>query len=82
MGTWKSRIFSPCSIAHDVADLAIVHALRAIFRIPDHFVDEIAEMQHEAETILFGGALVFVDHPAIGVLRALIRVLAADEREA
>ena len=42
-------------ITDDIAELAIVHALRAIFGIPDNFVNEIAEVQNETELILLRG---------------------------
>ena len=69
-------------IADDVAQAPVVHTLRPILRVPDDFVDEVAEVQHEAEPILLGGALILEDHPPIGVLRAVVGILAADEREA
>ena len=67
--------------AHDIAQAPVVHALRPVFGIPDDLVDEVAQVQHEIELALGGAALVFEDHAAIGVLRALADVLAADERE-
>jgi hypothetical protein len=68
-------------IANNVAEAAIVHALRAIFGVPDDLVDEVAEVQHEVEPVGFRRPLVFENHPPIRVLRALIDVLAAHERE-
>src|SRR5258708_29440656 len=38
-------------ITNEVSKTAVVHPLRAIFRIPDEFVDKIAKMQHEAEAV-------------------------------
>ena|SRR5438477_11193874 len=38
-------------------------------------------MQHEAQLARFGGPLVFEDHSTIRILRSLIHVLAAHERE-
>src|SRR6185295_4393970 len=68
-------------VTHDVADTAVVHALRTIFGVPHELVDEVAEVQHEVEALARRCALVFVDHAAPGVLRALIHVLAAHESE-
>src|SRR5206468_1993763 len=45
--------------------------------ILDHLVDEIAEVQDEVELLGGGSALIFVDHPAIGVELALIDILTA-----
>jgi len=39
-------------------------------------------MQDEAEAIVLRRALVLEDHPSVGVLRARVCVLTADEREA
>ena len=63
-------------VAHDVAYFAVIHALRAVFRIPDQFVDEIAHVEDEGELVFRRGALILVDHPTISVLRAIVRVLA------
>jgi hypothetical protein len=67
--------------AHDVAQAAVVHALRPVFGVPDDLVDEVAEVQHEVELTLGGAPFVLEDHAAIGILRALADVLAAHERE-
>jgi hypothetical protein len=69
-------------ITHELADAAIVHALRPVLRIPDQFVDEIAQMQHEPEAILGRGLLVLEDHASIRILRTVVDVLARHEREA
>ncbi len=69
-------------IANDVSQAAVVHALWAVFRIPDDLVDEIAEVKHEAELLVCRRALVFVNHAPIGILRTLIRILATDKCEA
>src|ERR1700722_3607375 len=61
--------------------MTVVHSLRPVFRIPDDLVDEITEMQHESEPFICRGAFVFVDHAAIGILRALICILATDKSE-
>src|SRR6201999_2241433 len=45
-------------------------------------VDEVAEVQDEAQLLITRAALVFPDHPAIGVAGALPHVLAAHEGEA
>ena len=66
---------------HDVAQPARVHALRAVLGVPHDLVEEVAEVEHEAEPIGLGALLVLEDHPAVGGLRALADVLAADERE-
>src|SRR5262245_35740289 len=65
-----------------VAQPPCVHALRAVFRIPDYFVDEVAEMEHEAELIVRRPLLVLPDHPAVSRRGALLRVLTAHESEA
>src|SRR5262245_65873859 len=65
-----------------VAQPPCVHALRAVFRIPDYFVDEVAEMEHEAELIFRRPLLVLPDHPAVSRRGALLRVLTAHESEA
>jgi hypothetical protein len=44
-------------------------------------VDEVAEVQDEAETVRGRRPLVLEDHPAVGVLGALVHVLAAHESE-
>ena len=64
----------------DFVDRAVVARLHLI-GILDHLVDEIAEVKNETE--LLGGrrALIFEDHPAIGVELAFVDVLAADEGE-
>ena len=68
-------------IANDVAYAPVVHALRPILRIPDDLIDEVAKMQHEAQAIRFRRALILEDHPAVGVLSAVVGVLTTDERE-
>jgi hypothetical protein len=68
-------------VSDDVAEAAVVHALRSILRIPHDFVDEVAEVQHEIEPIGGRGALVLENHPPECVLRALVDVLTADERK-
>jgi hypothetical protein len=68
-------------IPHHIEDLAVVIGL-SVLRIPDHLVDEVAEMQNKAEAVVLRSALILVDHPPVGVLRARVGVLATDEREA
>src|SRR5581483_9613675 len=55
-------------VAHDVTQPPVVHPLRPVFRVPDDFVDEIAEVQYETQSILLRRALIFKDHPAISIL--------------
>src|SRR4030095_11265337 len=55
--------------------------MRSVFRIPDYFVYEVAEMQHEAELIVRRPLLVLPDHPAVGRRGALLYVLTAHEGE-
>ena len=66
--------------ACDLVDRAVVASLR-LFRVLDHFVDEVAEVQDESELIVLRRAFVLEDHPAIGVEAAFIDGLAADEGE-
>ena len=62
-------------IANHVAEAPIVHSLRPVLRVPHHFIDEVAQMQHEVQAITIRCLLILKDHPAIGILRALIRIL-------
>src|SRR5262249_18927196 len=57
--------------ACDLVDRAVVASLR-LFRVLDHFVDEVAEVQDESELSVLRRALVLEDHPAIGVELAFI----------
>ncbi len=50
-------------ITHDVAQTPVVHALRAIFGIPDNLVDEVAEIQHEAPGFGFVGTIEKATNP-------------------
>ena len=68
-------------VAHNVSQAAIVHSLWPVFRVPDEFVDKIAEMQDEIETFTLGSMLIVEDHSAIGVLRSLADILATDKRK-
>ena len=61
---------------------AAVLALRHLVRVIHHLVDEVAEVQHEAELLGARAALVLVDHSTIRVRGADGHVLAAHEREA
>ena len=66
--------------APDVVNRAVVTRFHFL-GIFDDFVNEIAEVEDESELVLWRGALVLEDHPAIGVELAFIDVLAADEGE-
>src|SRR5262249_5770160 len=66
-------------VTDDVAQPPRVHSLRTVFGIPDHFVNEVAEVKHEAESLIRRTPLVFPDHPAVGGRSALLYVLAAHE---
>ncbi len=68
--------FAAIGNASDVVDRAVVSGLDLV-GILDHLVDEIAEVQNETEPLSGGSAFVLVDHPAIGVQRAFIDILAA-----
>jgi hypothetical protein len=56
--------------------------LRPILRVPNDLVDEVAEVEDEAQS--FGGIAPFVvhDHTTIRITRAQLHVLATDECEA
>src|SRR5215510_14557554 len=69
-------------VTNNVAQPPSVIALRSVFRIPDYFVDEVAEMEHEAELIVSRPLFVLPDHPAVGRRGALLYVLTAHESEA
>src|SRR5262249_2285400 len=69
-------------VTNSCAQPPSVIALRPVFRIPDYFVDEVAEMEHEAELIVRRPLLVLPDHPAVSRRGALLRVLTAHESEA
>ena len=43
-------------IPDDVAQASVVHALGAIFGIPDDLVDKVAQVQHEAQPVRLRGA--------------------------
>ncbi len=63
-------------------DAVVAVPVLDLVRVLHDFVDEIAQVQHEAQPVLRRGAFVLEDHPAPGVHRALADVLATDEREA
>jgi hypothetical protein len=69
-------------IADGVANLAVVHPLRPVLRIPDDLIDEVAQVHDEVEALVGRRALVLPDHAAPGVLGAVIDALAGDEGEA
>jgi len=75
-------MFFTVLVAYELTDAAIVIALRPVFRIPDEFVNEVAEMQDETQALVGCRVLVVVDHAPVGRLRAEIRVLAGNECEA
>ena len=65
----------------EVVDGAVV-AMAHLVRIFHHLVDEVAEMQDEAQSLVGGCALVLPDHPPIRVLRPFVDALAGDEGKA
>src|ERR1700680_215521 len=69
-------------IPNEVSQPAVIHPLRTIFRIPNEFVDEIAEMQHEAEAVLFPCSFIFKDHSAVRILCSLRHILTTHESKA
>src|SRR5215469_3109914 len=56
-----------------------VHPLRTVWGVPDDLINEVTQVEHEPQTILLGGTLVFENHSPISVLCALIRVLTTNE---
>ena len=68
-------------VVNDVAQTTVVDALRPVFRVPDNFIDEVAEVKHEPEAILFRSAFVLENHSPVRILSPLVRVLARDERK-
>jgi hypothetical protein len=60
---------------------AAIQTVRHILGIADNLVDEIAEVQHEAQLLGARAAHVFVDHAPVGIERAVGDVLATDEGE-
>ena len=67
--------------ANELGDRPPVHAPRAVFRVPDQLVDEITEMQDETDLVCGVGPLILEDHSTIGMLAAIVDVLARHERE-
>jgi methionine synthase II (cobalamin-independent) len=57
-------------------------AVRHLVGIFDDFVDEVAQMEHEAQFAIGRRALVLPDHPTKGVLRAFVDAVARHEGEA
>ena len=53
---WKSAIF--VLISNDVADLAVIHPLFPILRIPHDFINEISQMENKIDPIALGRAFV------------------------
>src|ERR1035438_4408925 len=68
-------------IADDVSDTAVIHPLGTVLRGPYDFIDEVAEVQHEANPLGLGSSCVFENHSAVGVLRALVRILATHKNK-
>src|SRR5215472_866169 len=63
-------------VADDVAQTPVVHSLGTILRVPDDFIDKVAQMEHEFQSLVFLGPLVFENHSPIGILCSLIGILA------
>src|SRR5438309_8499478 len=55
-------------VVNDVAQTTVVDALRSVFRVPDNFIDEVAEVKHEPEAILFRSAFVLENHSPVRIL--------------
>src|SRR6185369_3813148 len=72
--------FLSLRITNDFLDLAVVIS-GAVLRIPDHLVDEVTQVQNEAEAVLLRSFLILEDHSSVRVHRSEICVLATDERE-
>ena len=62
-------------------ELAIEAAVPGLVWVLHHFVDEVAQVQDEAEPLVGRCLLVFVDHPSVAVVVALGEALATDEGE-
>ena len=65
----------------DVVDRAVI-SVRDLVRVFDDLIDEVAQVQDEAQPALRRGALVLPDHAAIGVLGPFVDALTRDERKA
>jgi hypothetical protein len=70
--------FTSVGYATDVEHRTIV-AMRYFIGVFHDFVDEISEMQDEPQTLIGRSTLILPNHPAIGILRALIHALAGNE---
>src|SRR5882724_8626314 len=91
MGAVNARVVFNCSrngqgtnglavwISENVSEPTEIDALWAIIRIPDDLVDEVPQMQHELEPLVFGCALVFKDHATVRVLFAQVGILTRDK---
>src|SRR4051812_40809201 len=66
--------------ARDLVNRAVVTRFHFV-GIFDDLINEIAEVQNETELLGGWSAFIFVNHPAIGVERALIDILAAHKGE-
>lgn len=77
------EIADPCAVleANDF-DNAPIEPRLDLFRVHDHLIDEVAEVEDEAELLGAGAAHILVDHPAPGVGVAFVDGLAAYEGEA
>ena len=65
----------------DVVDRAIV-AMGYLIGVFNDLIDEVSKVQDKAKLAAGGRALVLPDHPAVGVLCALVNALARHEGEA
>src|SRR5579864_7008906 len=45
-------------VADDISQAAVIHTLRSVLRIPHNFVDEVAEVQYETDSLRFGCTLI------------------------
>src|SRR5436305_11672878 len=72
--------FTAIGNSADLVDRAVVPR-RLLFGILDDLIDEITEVENEAELIGGRRALILKDHPAIAVELAFIHARAADKGE-
>src|SRR5262252_8079076 len=73
------RNLFPVCITDDVPQTPVIHSLGSVFRVPDYFVDEVTQMEHELQAILFCGTFILANHSPVSVLSTLVCVLARDE---
>src|SRR5262249_10171469 len=81
-GNMKVLNFFSVFITNDVPQTAVVHSLRSVFGVPDEFIDEVTEMQHESETILLFRPFIFKNHSPICILGTLVDILTRYECKA